>query len=81
MLLRDWLLFSLGCFFMIWQGFLITQFGGKYEISVFYGGMVMAGVPGILQAWALFTGRTGGESLPPAPPSSRPEPSSPTPTG
>lgn len=62
---------------MVWQGVLTERF----ELAVFLGGMLVAGVPGAIQAMALLTGRTAGESSSPAAPPSSPEPSTPSVTG
>ncbi len=62
---------------MVWQGVLTERF----ELTVFLGGMLVAGVPGAIQAMALLTGRIGGESSSPAVPPSSPEPSTPSSTG
>jgi len=61
---------------MIYHGFGIAR---EFNLWAFIGGMVMAGVPGAIQAFTLIAGRTPGEPPPPQPDSSSPEPSSPSP--
>jgi hypothetical protein len=70
---RDTLSFLGGWYLIIYQ----AQFAQDFNLSVFLGGMVIAGVPGVLQVFAARSGvpPTGGSSSSSAPPAS-PGPSS-----
>jgi hypothetical protein len=61
---RDTLSFLGGWYLIIYQ----AQFAPVFNLSVFLGGMVISGVPGVLQAWNARVG--GGASTgPPSSPS------------
>lgn len=49
MISRDSISFVGGWYLIIYQ----AQFAAEFNLSVFIGGMVIAGVPGILAAWKL----------------------------
>jgi hypothetical protein len=69
---RDTLSFAGGWYLMIYQ----AQFAEQFNLSVFLGGMVIAGVPGALQVLAALLGTRTGEPSPPSPePASSVEPS------
>ena len=75
--IRDSLSFAGGWYLMIFG-----QPGAeKFELMVFLGGMVVSGIPGVLQVLPLFLGRTAVPSSPPQPAPSSVEPSSPSQSG
>ena len=79
-LIRDILSFAGGWYLMIFG-----QPGAeKFELMVFLGGMVVSGVPGVLQALPLLLGRPVGAApspQPSAPPALQPAPSTPSQSG
>lgn len=72
---RDTLTWLVGIGLMVYQG----VWADPFNTTVFIGGMVVSGVPGALQGWALITGRTALPSSPSPEPPSSPEPSSSSP--
>ena len=52
-----------GWYLMIYQG----QFAQHFNLSVFIGGMVAAGIPGALQAYGLWFGARTPSEPPPSP--------------
>jgi len=70
---RDTLSFLGGWYLMIYQ----AQFAPQFNLSAFLGGMVIVGVPGASQVFAVWLGTRTGEPSPPSPePASSAEPSS-----